>query len=399
MALSTPMQPPQALSDLVSQLLDQLNDGPVTGVELAHRLEEPVPLVNSTLDLLKNEGYITQVGYGWRPLTLDELYASDRRANAVTYRLTITSGQAFTVFRALELVARLGMGQLNEIFEPMRWGTLRRPDGTEVPPQAVLDAEVALQRFKDVVVGMSSSGFRSIGSATVPALSSSAWEASVCVRHRLAWDATSQGCVGTWFDEPLARNIPEVWRVTSQGPRTEKELRTHLVFIDMDDAGKALLERALAIHTRIATGDYQVLLDLALTGGMYRAEHSPKLDKELVAVLQKQLQDMRSQLLGLTSETAGYEPPAPEGADAAERILAGLQPVNGTQPLPENHWPALPAGYVARHHAGVYRLVGPSSTDGLKVQKGYSHSLQTLLYMAQNLVRGQPERNFRGTGF
>lgn len=382
-------------ANLPSRLLDLLGESPVSGAQLAEQLQEPAQRVRRTLAQMQQEGLVTQVGGGWRRLTLAELFEQEVSEGAVTYRLTLNAAQAHVVQRALELLARLGMGQLGEIFEPVRWGTLRRPDGSEVSAQDIHDAEAALQRFKGLVVGMPSTGYRSIGSSTVPELATCAWQASVRLRHRLAWDGEPAGAMGTLFDEPLHQQVSVLWRVSSQGPLSEKKLRSHLVFIDMNEQGRALLHRALDTHTRITAADYQVLVELALTGDLYRSENSPKLDAELVVVLEKQMRDMRHRLLGLSEQTADYQPPAPVGPDTAEQILAGLEPLQGRAKLPENQWPALPQGYTIRHQADHYRLVGPSVQDDAKAYKAHSHSLQTLLYIAHNLVAGRQSRNFK----
>lgn len=138
-------------------------------------------------------------------------------SETVKYRLTLTEAQARLAMEALDLVARLDIGQI--------W-TLRdffssRVLGEKGPTFEELEA--SFQALKALVFpGMSYQAGPSTGAA--PPRAQIAWDLYEVIRHRIAWDRNPEGGVGVHFHEPAGLGPEPLAQIEKVGPPPPSDL-------------------------------------------------------------------------------------------------------------------------------------------------------------------------------
>ncbi|MCC5611045.1 winged helix-turn-helix domain-containing protein [Nostoc sp. CHAB 5834] len=107
------------------------------------------------------------------------------------------------VHQALESYARLGIGQLKELTELARWGSIKKRDGTKPTLEDISEADELLNRVKELLFGLERNAGLDILNPLTSKNAQVAWSVSKALRHRMAWDANPTGGFGVDFDEPL----------------------------------------------------------------------------------------------------------------------------------------------------------------------------------------------------
>jgi hypothetical protein len=115
------------------------------------------------------------------------------------YRLTISRHQAQVINEALDLYARLHMGQVDELAYLYR--ALANQRGLSAEATEAIDGHcAAVSRL----VGPASGGYYGIAHQLVSDTARVAHDIKQVVRHRLAWDRTPDGGMQVDFDQPHA---------------------------------------------------------------------------------------------------------------------------------------------------------------------------------------------------
>lgn len=117
------------------------------------------------------------------------------------YKLTLDEEQAKVLIDALDLYARLRIGQIEEVGHTFRFRGAADPD-KELEQFEQVDAackELKRAMFPDLHPNAS----YGIGSQKTPKDAQVAWEIHGVVRHRMAWDKTPKGGMQVWFDETM----------------------------------------------------------------------------------------------------------------------------------------------------------------------------------------------------
>lgn len=117
----------------------------------------------------------------------------------------LTAEQARVLAAALELYARIGMGQIEHLLEEIRFsGLVTRPDGAPVPAKDIERAEALVYQVKQVLTQFAPNTSKGIAGPATPRVAQIAYEMYKAIRHRLAWDRNPQGGLGVDFDDPHA---------------------------------------------------------------------------------------------------------------------------------------------------------------------------------------------------
>ncbi len=140
------------------------------------------------------------------------------------YRLTINERQAQTISKACEMLARLGMGQLDDALRelPMRGGVEWERWHADVRHVG----RILSAHMPGNIDGHSS--HLGISSERVSEDSQIAWDLYQVIRHRVAWDraiaegktdgtvrAWDKGMMGVHFDEPMTVSAQPLGRIES----------------------------------------------------------------------------------------------------------------------------------------------------------------------------------------
>lgn len=139
------------------------------------------------------------------------------------YVITLTEGQARVVQEALELYARLGMGQAGEVANLYLNHPVPRQDGT---PQTLADYRVIRDLLDGVwfALGFGPGAHWAMSAPAVPEVYKIAWDVHATIRHRLAWDRAGNPpkrdwhtMMGVQYDEPMRASdeeeLPTIERV------------------------------------------------------------------------------------------------------------------------------------------------------------------------------------------
>ncbi len=226
---------------------------------------------------------------------------------------------------------------------------------------------------------------------------------------------------------------------TGKGPSTGYRLKTpqeqlegpgqpgsaqRKVHVSMDEKTANVVQAALEFYSRIGIGQFEELLSLARYGQLKRFDGADidldRLDQAegLVRQLKAVLLDMPANAsFGIHSEHVNIAAKAswavsrairhrmawdrsPEGGMGVsfDEPLRGefqtdITVSSGTASTPVD-LSDLPPGMLLQHRGDQYRILGPTE-DGehLRVY-GESHSVQTAIQMARNVVQGKPDRRF-----
>ncbi|VTU42587.1 MULTISPECIES: hypothetical protein [unclassified Variovorax] len=114
----------------------------------------------------------------------------------------LSQKQSHVLADALELVGRLGMGQLEYLMEFVRYGGITSQKGEPLANGALLEGDKLVEQLKAVLTGYTLGGSKSIGSESTPTDAKIAFELYKAIRHRLSWVHTPEGGHGVHFTDP-----------------------------------------------------------------------------------------------------------------------------------------------------------------------------------------------------
>lgn len=124
------------------------------------------------------------------------------------YNLTLNQRQAEIVAAALDLYARIGIGQFEEILTIYDAGM-----GFQTPPNKAIAAKRSLEDAKFEMTGFHPNASHGIPSPAVNDTFKVAFDICKVVKHRLAWDHNPNGGMGVNYDTPDAlskESLPEI---------------------------------------------------------------------------------------------------------------------------------------------------------------------------------------------
>lgn len=112
--------------------------------------------------------------------------------------------QARTMVDALDLFSRIQIGQLEEILNMARMGSIPHRDDQDVSAriEEIEEAEPLLHEVKRLLTGHSPNASFGIFGEKTPESARVAYEIQRAIRHRLAWDRQPEGGMGVDFDDP-----------------------------------------------------------------------------------------------------------------------------------------------------------------------------------------------------
>lgn len=112
--------------------------------------------------------------------------------------------QARTMVDALDLFSRIQIGQLEEILNMARMGSIPHRDDQDVSAriEEIKEAEPLLHEVKRLLTGHSPNASFGILGGKTPESARVAYEIQRAIRHRLAWDRQPEGGMGVDFDDP-----------------------------------------------------------------------------------------------------------------------------------------------------------------------------------------------------
>lgn len=214
--------PAVALLD-TRKLLAALTERAVRASSLAKQLGVSRATLARHMAVLVDEGLAVKDGNG--PTSLYRLKnATERMAEGQVLDesetkvfMEMTPATARTVHQALELFARLGLGQFDPLMDMARMGQLKRADGTGPTLGQLEAADFYLRQFKSTLMDMGVGHSHGIRSQNVDKEVKTSWAVAKALRHRLAWDRTPQGSLGVWHDEPMSDDLVDGLKVHS-GP-------------------------------------------------------------------------------------------------------------------------------------------------------------------------------------
>lgn len=139
------------------------------------------------------------------------------RTPETLYRLgPLDAEQVHTLSDALDLYARVLMGQFREIADLARLGVLTDSRGQSAAPERIEAAGRLLEQAKEMLTGLAPGVSKGIGGAATPAAAQRAFVLRKVLRHRLARERKPHGTAldGVDFDDPyLMRYTSETHRV------------------------------------------------------------------------------------------------------------------------------------------------------------------------------------------
>lgn len=125
------------------------------------------------------------------------------------YQITLSQEQARVLMEALELVARLDIGQISYLWEHFTEQAIKNENVTYDSAKVILD-----QLKSALFPGMHPNASTSISVWTVRART--AWDLLQVIRHRLTWDASPKGGMQMRFNKPMKvgdTNLAEIKKV------------------------------------------------------------------------------------------------------------------------------------------------------------------------------------------
>lgn len=400
------MPRPSALTP--SQLLNTLTTEPAKPGALAKRLAVSRATLHRKLEPLIAEGLVQRVGEGptaaYRLATPEEAQARAlaMRPDGLT-RLVLDKRTTWAVRESLELYTRLGIGQLEEI----RQEVSMRHSGDRVPFEKLDRLDEMVAAFKRITTGMSSNASFGIYNPRVPEHITKAWALMRAIRHRLAWDQTPEGSLGTWHDEPLLDQdtLPGL-SVLSDTPGDDGTPTRYV--LELPREAVALIGRAAKVALRVRIHDFRVLVEMVEDGTLKHAELETLAPADLAAAAG--VADSMSRLLSQADadnnvslspsearllhiikacEAFGASPDkvstAFEDAGLIELSMVSDSVIAFTLD-------AMPPGMLLNFKAGKYRVIAPRGDEGLLTIIAESQSLQTAVQMARNEAKGVPAR-------
>lgn len=405
------MARPEKLSP--AQLLKALSlSAAVKPSSLAKTLGVARATVHRKLESLLDEGLAVREGEGptaaYRLPTAQEALA---RAEALRpdglVRMVVDRRTAYAVRESLELYARLGIGQLEEIRQEVSMDSA----GRFLPHQRLEQLSQYLAAFKRHVLGLESNASFGIYNPKVAPSVAKAWAVMRALRHRLAWDQTPQGSLGVWHDEPLMdQDSMAGLSVLSDTPGEDGKPTRYL--LELPREAVVLIGHAANVALRVRIRDFQVLLDLVAEGTLrHIREEAPSVEgleagKALVAAMANSLKEEGEELsrdvalaeseVRLLRLVKGCE----AFARSADKVTVDFEGDGCLELAPVVDSPvaftvdALPEGMLLNFKGGQYRVIAPRGEDELLTIIAESRSLQTAVQMARNAASGGPARQW-----
>jgi len=402
------MARPQQLE--APQLLKAITGTATKPSDLAKALGVSRATVHRKLEPLLTEGLVVRVGEGPQAAyRLPSAQEAVERALALTptgqVRLVLDKRSALAVREGLELFTRLSIGQLEEIRQEVSLDETNKPY-----PYEMLDLLSGyIASFKQQVVGFSSNASFGIHNPKLNPVVTKSWALMRALRHRLAWDQTPEGRMGTWHDEPMLSedSLPGL-AVLSDTPDTEGKPMRYV--LEMPRECVELIGHAVRVALRIRTGDFEVLLDMAKDNTLRHQSGSPvsevgmQVGKELVQAMTQLVAEHRK-ADGLNTKLTPGQVHMLEVIKACEAFAASGGTVArafgeagrveladvGDSPLALT-LEELPPGMMLNFKAGQYRVIAPAGEEGFLTIIAQSRSLQTVVQMARNHAKGAPAR-------
>ncbi len=131
---------------------------------------------------------------------------------------------AAIMMRALELYARIGIGQLDEVVELFCFGPATNRNGQNPSADSLQAARELMTQVKFALTGFESNASKGIGGEHVAEELKAAWEVRKAISHRLAWDRQPGGGMGVDFDEPLDSKPALARVITDTNPPWQKSV-------------------------------------------------------------------------------------------------------------------------------------------------------------------------------
>lgn len=231
--------PAQSVLD-TKKLLSAMTQVPKSTSKLAKILGVSRATLGRFMALLVEEGLAVQSGSG--PTTAYRLMSPEELAGALNppepaetkVFMEMRPATARIVQQALELYARIGIGQFEEIIEIGRSGRFKRRNGDEITHVQLEASSSCVEALKASLLDMPANASFGILSPNVHPEFQCAFSLAKALRHRNAWDAGApEDRLGVWHDEPLSWDRVEGLEVHS-GPA---KLRT----VDLSQVPEGML--------------------------------------------------------------------------------------------------------------------------------------------------------------
>lgn len=378
---------------------------------LATRMGVPAPLLRRRMQRLVDQSLVVVSREG-RSLAYRILGPEDQLQNVRAIgpklrlmRIDVRLQGAWLLKGALENVARVGMGQIEQVTTAFRWENFgKQPRFTLVQLD---DAELIINGMKRWLLDPGFSAARNTLAPHLPEKMHLCWALHRAIRFRIAWDRRPEGGLGVDFDEPMPYELIPGVTVTSSAD----EQGAPWIHIEMTVPTAKTVAMALRANARLLAGDFAVVVDLACEGLVRnaRADIASDASRAVASAFTKQIADVLNiapegplppecaQSIGMADafSRALSKPRAKPshfvGVDAVdvEAFVHGVS--KGPMPVAMS---VLPTGYIAHRKGGKYRVIGPDDSPNHLRIVSESDSLQTALLMALNVAQGGRGRDW-----
>lgn len=404
------MARPEQLSPAL--LLKTVTAEPSKPSALAKALGVSRATVHRKLEALLAEGLVVRVGEGpTAAYRLPSVEESLQRADALRpdglVRMVLDKRSAWAVRESLELFTRIGIGQLEEVYQTVRMNLIAE-DASE---DKLHSLESLIQSFKRIVTGMSPHSSFGIYSPKVPAEVTKAWALMRALRHRIAWDQTPEGHMGVWHDEPLF-NEDSLAGLSVLSDTPGEDGKPTRYYLELPRDAVAVIGRAVKVALRIHVQDFQVLNDLVEEGIIMHTDlrlldADKKAASDLVTAMRRLFVEESAASKDVALDSAGERllrvvKACDAFSNIAEKVYSEFEPEGFVALYPLTDSPiahsldSLPEGMLLNFKGGKYRVIAPRGEDELLTIVAESKSLQTVIQMARNLQNGG---SARGHGF
>lgn len=392
---------PRPVEVSLTDLLAALRPQPRQPAELASALNCSRATAHRKLAQLLQQGLVVKVGAGpntaYRlPTPQDALSTPAQPSERVLLSMPAALAQLFA--QALEFSSRVGIAQLEEVVNLLRWQSVSTDGSEPLSQQALDEIESALVYAKLLATGFARSASHGIHSPYVLPTTLDAWKLYKALTHRLAWDRCPQGSMGVSHDEPLRGDALTDFSVFSDGDSESDRV----YYIETSWSRLQLMADALTLYVDCLSGRFEVLASRVEQGAVpARDGHSVNPD-----ILKEAAQALRSvarpadRLLKHASLSACEEASAALLRCLADRssgvftVMGGeLRATTGQSARVAVQLASLPQDMLLVRHAQGFRVLQACADRTYRVV-GESHSLQTAIQQARNQGRGLPARSW-----